>query len=48
MLGRTRDRAGKLVAAVAAGQISRETARDRVQNMLRLIERSDEVNDHSH
>lgn len=39
MPGPTRDRGPKLVAAVEAGEVSRDTVRTRALNMLRLMER---------
>jgi beta-glucosidase len=40
MPGPTRDRGDKLVAAVEAGEVSRETVRERALNLLRLLERT--------
>lgn len=39
MPGPTRDRGAKLVAAVEAGEVGRETVRERALNVLRLMER---------
>ena len=39
MPGPARDRGEKLIAAVEAGEVSRETVRERALNMLRLMER---------
>ena len=47
MPGPTRDRGAKLVAAVEAGAVSRETIRTRVLNILRLMERTGALDDHS-
>ena len=46
MPGPTRDRGEKLVAAVEAGEVSRETLRSRVLNVLRLMERTGALDDH--
>lgn len=46
MPGPTRDRGDKLVAAVAAGAVSRETIRSRALNMLRLMQRTGALHDH--
>lgn len=48
MPGPTRDRGDKLIAAVEAGEVSRETVRQRVLNVLRLMDRTGALNDHSH
>jgi beta-glucosidase len=48
MPGPARDRGDKLIAAVEAGQVSREKIRNRVLNVLRLMERTGALNDHSH
>ncbi|MEY4984437.1 MAG: hypothetical protein RIR62_2703 [Pseudomonadota bacterium] len=45
MPGPTRDRGAKLVAAVAAGAVSRETVRTRALNMLRLMDRCGALGD---
>ncbi len=47
MPGPTRDRGAKLVAAVEAGEVSRETIRTRVLNILRLMERTGALDDHA-
>ncbi|MBP0651164.1 hypothetical protein J8J40_29330, partial [Mycobacterium tuberculosis] len=39
MPGPTRDRGAKLLAAVAAGEVTRETVRARARAVLQLIER---------
>ena len=46
MPGPTRDRGAKLVAAVAAGEVSIETVRLRARNMLRLMARVGSLDDH--
>lgn len=46
MPGPTRDRGAKLVAAVQAGEVSRETVRLRALNMLRLMARVGSLDDH--
>ena len=48
MPGPTRDRGEKLIVAVEADEVSRETIRQRVLNVLRLMERTGALNDHSH
>lgn len=48
MPGPARDRGDKLIAAVEAGEVSRETLRERALNVLRLMERTGALNDHSH
>lgn len=45
MPGPTRDRGEKLVAAVAAGKVTRQTLRDRALNMLRLMDRCGALRD---
>ena len=45
MPGPTRDRGAKLVAAVEAGEVSRETVRARVVNVLRLMARVGSLDD---
>ncbi len=45
--GPSRDRGAKLVAAVEAGEVSRETLRSRVLDILRLMERTGALDDHS-
>lgn len=47
MPGPPRDRGEKLVAAVEAGEVSRETLRTRVLDVLRLMERTGALDDHS-
>lgn len=47
MPGPARDRGEKLIAAVETGEVSRETLRERVLNVLRLMERTGALNDHS-
>lgn len=47
MPGPPRDRGAKLVAAVEAGEVSRETLRARVLDVLRLMERTGALDDHS-
>ncbi|MDC9826489.1 glycoside hydrolase family 3 C-terminal domain-containing protein [Devosia sp. ZB163] len=47
MPGPTRDRGDKLVAAVEAGEVSRDTVRTRALNILRLMERTGALDDHS-
>lgn len=47
MPGPPRDRGEKLVAAVEAGEVSRETLRARVLDVLRLMERTGALDDHS-
>lgn len=47
MPGPARDRGAKLVAAVEAGEVSRETLRSRVLDILRLMERTGALDDHS-
>ena len=47
MPGPTRDRGDKLVAAVAAGDVSRETGAARALNMLRLMDRTGALFDHT-
>ena len=47
MPGPTRDRGAKLVAAVEAGAVSRETIRTRVLNIMRLMERTGALDDHA-
>lgn len=46
MPGPTRDRGAKLVAAVEAGEVSRETVRTRALNLLRLMQRVGSLDDH--
>ncbi len=46
MPGPTRDRGAKLVAAVAAGDVSAETVRTRARAMLRLMARVGSLDDH--
>ncbi len=46
MPGPTRDRGEKLVAAVAAGEVSADNVRTRVLNMLRLMQRTGSISDH--
>lgn len=46
MPGPTRDRGAKLVGAVQAGEVSRETVRMRALNMLRLMARVGSLDDH--
>jgi beta-glucosidase len=48
MPGPARDRGNKLIAAVESGEVSRETVRERVLNVLCLMERTGALNDHSH
>lgn len=45
MPGPTRDRGDKLIAAVEAGEVSRETVRTRALNMLRLMQRVGALHD---
>lgn len=45
MPGPTRDRGDKLVAAVQAGEVSHETIRERVTNVLRLATRTGAIDD---
>jgi beta-glucosidase len=47
MPGPSRDRGDKLIAAVEAGEVSRDTIRTRVLNILRLMERTGALDDHS-
>lgn len=47
MPGPSRDRGEKLIAAVEAGEVSRDTIRTRVLNILRLMERTGALDDHS-
>ncbi|WP_423066385.1 beta-glucosidase family protein [Devosia sp. CN2-171] len=47
MPGPARDRGEKLVAAVEAGEVSRDTVRIRVLNILRLMERTGALDDRS-
>ena len=47
MPGPTRDRGDKLVAAVAAGDVSRDMVRTRALNMLRLMDRAGALRDMS-
>lgn len=47
MPGPSRDRGEKLVAAVEAGEVSRDTVRTRALNILRLMERTGALDDHS-
>jgi beta-glucosidase len=47
MPGPTRDRGAKLVAAVEAGAVSRQTIRTRVLNIMRLMERTGALDDHA-
>ncbi len=47
MPGPPRDRGEKLVAAVEAGEVSREILRARVLDVLRLMERTGALDDHS-
>lgn len=46
MPGPTRDRGDKLIAAVEAGEVSRETVRARALDMLRLMQRVGSLDDH--
>jgi beta-glucosidase len=46
MPGPARDRGAKLVAAVEAGTVSRETVRELALDMLRLMQRTRALNDH--
>jgi beta-glucosidase len=46
MPGPTRDRGVKLMAAVEAGEVSRETVRERAAAMLRLMDRVGSLRDH--
>lgn len=46
MPGPTRDRGDKLIAAVEAGAVPRQTIRERVLNVLRLMERTGALDDH--
>ncbi len=46
MPGPSRDRGALLVAAVEAGEVSRDTIRTRVLNILRLMERTGAIDDH--
>lgn len=45
MPGPTRDRGDKLIAAVEAGEVRRETVRERALNVLRLMERTGAIDD---
>ena len=45
MPGPTRDRGGKLVAAIEAGEVARETVRKRALNVLRLMQRTGALRD---
>ena len=47
MPGPPRDRGDKLVAAVEAGEVHRETVRERALNVLRLMERTGALDDHA-
>lgn len=47
MPGPTRDRGQKLIDAVTAGDVSRYTIRQRTLNILRLMERTGALDDHS-
>lgn len=47
MPGPTRDRGAKLVAAVAAGEVSRDMIRTRVMNILRWLDRTGALSDTS-
>jgi beta-glucosidase len=47
MPGPSRDRGQKLIDAVAAGEVSRDTIRTRALNILRLMERTGALDDHS-
>jgi beta-glucosidase len=47
MPGPTRDRGSKLVDAVTAGEVSRDTVRTRALNILRLMQRTGALDDHS-
>lgn len=47
MPGPARDRGQKLIDAVAAGEVSRDTIRERTLNILRLMERTGALDDHS-
>ena len=47
MPGPTRDRGAKLVAAVEAGEVARETVRARALNILRWMERTGALDDHA-
>jgi len=47
MPGPARDRGAKLVAAVEAGEVSRDTVRTRVLNILKLMERTGALDDHA-
>ncbi|CUH80918.1 beta-glucosidase [Tropicibacter naphthalenivorans] len=46
MPGPTRDRGQQLIDAVEAGEVSRETVRERALNMLRLMQRVGSLDDH--
>lgn len=46
MPGPTRDRGAKLIDAVQAGKVARETIRERALNILRLMERVGSLDDH--
>jgi beta-glucosidase len=46
MPGPTRDRGDKLIAAVEASEVSRDTVRTRALNMLRWMERTGSLHDH--
>ena len=46
MPGPTRDRGDKLIAAVEAGEVARDTVRTRALNMLRWMERIGSLDDH--
>ena len=47
MPGPSRDRGQKLIDAVVAGDVSRDTIRQRALNILRLMERTGALDDHS-
>jgi beta-glucosidase len=47
MPGPTRDRGDQLVAAVAAGEVSKQTVRTRALNVLRWIERAGALHNHA-
>ena len=46
MPGPTRDRGDKLIAAIDAGEVTRDTLRTRALNILRLMERVGSLDDH--
>ncbi len=48
MPGPTRDRGDKLIAAVNAGEVSRQTVRERAGNVLKVMERTGALHDYRH